>query len=258
MIRADGHTLYIASDKCAGCAGYYSSTEGPLALLLNRLTAVDIGKRFGRRFIFRHVHVEFAAGEVVAITGPNGSGKSTLLRILAGLLTPTEGRIDASWNGSESVDDLTRHVGFVAPYVNVYDSFTAAENLAFLVRLRRLGGGNATIERALREVGLEAAANQEVGTYSSGMKQRLKLAMAVIHDPAVLMFDEPSSNLDAAGRRVVTELIEAHRERGRIVLVATNIDDEAAVCDRQVNVAEFVASIARQAHRRNSDVVKTD
>ncbi|MDX1741515.1 MAG: ATP-binding cassette domain-containing protein, partial [Rhodothermales bacterium] len=91
-------------------------------------------------------------------------------------------------------------------------------------------------------VGLSRAADQEVATYSSGMKQRLKLAMAVIHSPTVLMFDEPSSNLDSAGREVVRTLMETHRDRGRLVLVATNVDDEAALCDRAVNVADFVPS----------------
>jgi heme exporter protein A len=210
---------------------------------LRRLAANDIGKRFGRRFVFRHVDVEFRSGELVAITGPNGSGKSTLLRILAGLLTPTEGRIETDWeNGSAGSEDLTRHVGFVAPYINVYDSFSARENLTFLARLRRLPDARSHIEQLLAEVGLSRAADQEVATYSSGMKQRLKLAMAVIHDPAVLMFDEPSSNLDSAGRDVVRRLMEMHRDRGRLVLVATNVDDEAALCDRTVNVVEFVPS----------------
>lgn len=214
-------------------------------ITLNRLAARDIGKRFGRRFVFRHVDLDFSAGELVAITGPNGSGKSTLLRILAGLLTPTEGRVDSVWSDGTTVDDLTRRVGFVAPYINVYDSFSATENLAFLARLRRMSEPRSTIAGLLDEVGLSRAADQPVATYSSGMKQRLKLAMAVIHDPAVLMFDEPSSNLDSAGRTVVRTLMESHRDRGRIVLVATNVDDEAALCDRSVNVAEFVPSGAR-------------
>lgn len=213
---------------------------------LLRLHARDVGKRFGRRFVFRHVDVRFAAGEHIAITGPNGSGKSTLLRILAGLLTPTEGSVDVEWDqGSPGGDDLTRQIGFVAPYVNVYDSFTATENLAFVARLRRLGNAAAMIGRTLDEVGLAAAADQQVGTYSSGMKQRLKLAMAVVHDPAVLMFDEPSSNLDAAGRSVVRRLVESYRDRGRLVLVATNVDDEAAMCQRHVNVADFAPSYSR-------------
>ncbi len=205
---------------------------------LSRLIAEDVGKKFGRRFIFRHVDLEFLPGQSVAITGPNGSGKSTLLRILAGLLTPTEGNVRPEWNGS-SDDEITRRVGFVAPYVNVYDSFSSVENLAFVARLRRLKNATDLIDQTLDDVGLTRAAEQLVATYSSGMKQRLKLAMAVLHDPAVLMFDEPSTNLDAAGRLVVRTIMDRFRQRDRVVLVATNVDEEASMCDYQVDVSRF-------------------
>lgn len=213
-----------------------------LQMRLDRIVAEGVGKKFGRRVIFSGVDAIFEAGEVVAVTGHNGSGKSTLLRILAGLLTPSFGRVSGMSEGAEVVaDQVTTSTGFVAPYLNVYDSFSARENLQFIGRARRLNPST-RMDEVLARVGLDPRSDAPVSTYSSGMMQRVRLAAAVLHDPSVLMFDEPSSNLDAAGRRVVRELIAQFRSEGKLIVLATNDEDEAAACDRTICVADFVKS----------------
>lgn len=206
---------------------------------MDSIVARSVGKRFGRRYVFRGVDVRAEPGDVIAITGHNGSGKSTLLRILSGLLTPTEGEVFGMLEGHKiRSENMTRAVGFVAPYVNSYDSFTARENLEFVCRVRRIDSAN-NVDEVLSRVGLARFADQTVGTYSSGMKQRLRIGLALLHDPAILMFDEPGTNLDAAGRALVASVVEQQKALRRIVVLATNSEQEAALCDREISMTEF-------------------
>ena len=209
-----------------------------------QIVAENVGKKFGRRIIFAQLDATFAGGEVVAITGRNGSGKSTLLRILAGLLSPTYGRVFAVDGQVElGAEKITARTGFVAPYLNVYDSFSARENLEFVVRARRLKPDR--IDKALESVGLNSTLASPVSTYSSGMMQRVRLAAAILHDPDVLMLDEPTSNLDSPGREVVRRLVDGYRSDGRLVILATNDDAEAERCDRQICVGDLATSVGR-------------
>ncbi len=132
-------------------------------------------------------------------------------------------------------------MGYVAPYVNSYDSFTARENLDFIRRVRGIRGAR-RVDDVLRRVGLAAVADQIVATYSSGMKQRLRIGLAILHEPAVLMFDEPGTNLDAAGRELVASVVEHQSNAGGIVFLATNSEQEAAMCEREVCMTEFALS----------------
>src|SRR5690606_11525309 len=124
----------------------------------------------------------------------------------------------------------------VAPYLNLYDAFSAEENLGFLARARRLPGADARIAAALERVGLGARGGDFVRTYSSGMRQRLRLAAALLAAPAVLLLDEPTSNLDEAGRAVVAAVAAEHRAAGGVLVVATNDEREAAFCDAAVEI----------------------
>ncbi len=209
---------------------------------VDSIVARSVGKRFGRRYVFRGVDVRAEPGEVIAITGHNGSGKSTLLRILSGLLTPTEGEVYGLSEGRKlSSENIAHAVGYVAPYVNSYDSFTARENLEFVRRVRRIDSVQ-NVDDVLSRVGLAKFADQTVGTYSSGMKQRLRIGLALLHDPAILMFDEPGTNLDAAGRDLVASVVMQQKASGRVVILATNSEHEAAMCDREISMTEFVLS----------------
>lgn len=190
---------------------------------------------FSRRTVFEGISFDVESGEVLSITGPNGSGKSTVSKIICGLLTPTSGEIAIMKDGMKiERDDIHKHVGFVAPYLELYGEFTALENLQLEARARglKLDKGEEPQE-ILSLVGLFSRRNDEVRSFSSGMKQRLKYAAALIHDPGLVVLDEPTANLDAAGNGMVFELVEKLRKE-KIVVLATNDEQEAALGDVRV------------------------
>ncbi|MFT4605499.1 MAG: heme exporter protein A [Rhodothermales bacterium] len=204
---------------------------------MTELSASGLGKRFGRRIVFRGIDLKVEGGNSVAITGHNGSGKSTLVRVLAGVLRPTKGAVSLSVDGTLIPTELRPfRTGLVAPYLNLYTRFSPAENLRFIARARSLPDREARIAATLDRVGLSKRAGDLVATFSSGMIQRVRLAAALIADPEVLILDEPTSNLDKAGHEIVRRTIAEARHAGRIVVVATNDAREAAACDIQCSV----------------------
>lgn len=207
------------------------------------LVGEDLGKRYGRRVLFRRLSFRLRGGRLLAVTGPNGSGKSTLLRILAGVLRPSHGRVRLCVDG-ETVPDEERplRTGLVAPYLQVYDGFTARENLAFLARARRLQGAAGRIAALLDLVALTPRADDLVATYSSGMKQRLKFAAALLAEPPLLLLDEPASNLDVAGLGMVDRVIAYQQQAGRLLVLATNDPAEAERCDEVLSIEAFGGS----------------
>ena len=205
-----------------------------------RLSAEGLGQQFGALLLFRQMSFTLHGGESVAITGSNGSGKSTLLRILLGLLTPTVGQVSMQVE-AHSIEgtDRPRHIGLVAPYLGVYDALSARENLQFLAQARRLPEASVRIDAVLDRVGLASRADDRVGTYSSGMRQRVKYAAALLAQPPVLLLDEPSTNLDAPGRAMVKAVQREQVERGGLLVVATNRPDETEGRDRILSVESF-------------------
>ena len=204
------------------------------------LAAEGIGQRFGRRILFRGLEFVARGGETLAITGSNGSGKSTLVRIVAGVMRPTKGSVRLTLeSGQVPESERPFSTGLVAPYLNVYDGFSPRENLAFVARARRLSNARERIDAVLDRVTLADRADDLVGTFSSGMKQRMRFAAAMVADPPVMILDEPTSNLDEAGKATVTGIIESCVAEGRVVIVATNDPDEAAACDRTLRVTDF-------------------
>jgi heme exporter protein A len=189
-----------------------------MALLL---TGRGLSKAFNRRTIFRDIDLRVADGETLLIAGRNGSGKSTLVKILCGILTPGSGTVDIE--GVGKIDELGRKTlfGFVAPYLQVYDEFSAMENLQLGAALRGLRGDPHVHEALLRQVALDPKRNDPVHGFSSGMKQRLKYALALAHQPRILILDEPMSNLDADGMAIVRTIMKDQHARG-ILIVATN------------------------------------
>jgi heme exporter protein A len=174
-----------------------------------------VSMAYGRRELFSDVNVEVAPGRCLLISGANGTGKSTLLKIIAGLLRPEAGRVE--FDGPR---------GYAAPDVQLYGELTGSENLAFFARLRGISGSDhATL---LKQVGLPPARGRDfVSAYSSGMRQRLKLAVSLLGAPPLLLWDEPTATLDSAGRSLVGALLAQSLAAGRIVVVATNDPDEA-------------------------------
>ena len=190
------------------------------------LEARGLTRVLGRREVVRDLSFRAESGQIWAVLGSNGSGKSTLLKLLAGLLRPTRGESELGV-GNRSMKGPDRRValGLVSPEISPYEELTGIENLEFTARMRGLDLGTKDFQAALDRLGIGAAAKRASGRYSSGMKQRLKLAMAVQHAPAVLLLDEPTALLDHEGRAMVREVVEEQLRRG-LVMWATNEPSE--------------------------------
>ena len=188
-----------------------------------------IMKRFGYKRVLRDVSITVSAGEVVALLGANGSGKTTLLRIVAGLDKPDQGEV---WLGPvpllTAAHEIRRYIGVVAHAPLLYDRLTGAENLQFYARMYDLDEPTSRIEQLLKLLGLWERRDDAVRTYSRGMSQRLAIARALLHDPPVMVFDEPDTGLDRESLERLTELIELLRKGRRAVLFTTH-DFEACV-----------------------------
>jgi len=199
--------------------------------------ADDVGKTFNRKIIFQGLSFELARGGSLAITGRNGSGKSTLIKIIAGVLSPTSGSVSILANG-KALDEAERkeHLGLVSPYLQLYDEFTALENIEILSRIRGVAGvDHDRVRMLLTLFGLWERRNDWLRVYSSGMKQRLKYVFALVHRPTVLILDEPSANLDADGISAVRHILREQTEQG-ILIVATNDAAEAKWCDSALHL----------------------
>jgi heme exporter protein A len=197
------------------------------------LRVQGLDKRFGARTVLKGLSFEVAAGEVVGVSGPNGSGKSTLLQILCGLQRPTRGSVAYDDAGGAVPPAMARGaLGFASPALQLYDDLSAAENLAFFARWR---GVEADVPALLSRVGLDPRRSEPLRAYSSGMRQRVKLAWAVMHNPPALLLDEPGANLDAEGRALVAALVGERRERGWVVL-ASNDPEELGLASRRISL----------------------
>jgi heme exporter protein A len=207
------------------------------------LTAKDLKKVFNRRTVFKDISFEVKSGEVLSITGPNGSGKSTASKIICGLLSPTSGEIVLTNDGKKiERDEIHEYIGFVAPYLELYGEFTALENLQIEAKARDLKWKDTSkLDEILELVGLFNRRKDELRSFSSGMKQRLKYAAALVHDPSVLVLDEPTANLDIAGTDMVFALVDKFR-RDKIVVVATNDEKEASLGDIRVVLQKSLLS----------------
>jgi len=199
-----------------------------------------VGKSFGARRALRQVTLTVGGGEVVAVTGPNGSGKSTLLRIVTGLLRPTRGAVTLTTDRGEAREAVERRrcVGYAAPDLTFYPELTGRENLEFFERVRGRDTAGDACDAVLEAVGLGGRGNDRVAAYSSGMRQRLRLAFARMAEAPVLLLDEPSLALDEQGVRLVAELVAAQRAAGGVTLLATNDAREAALGDRAIVMGE--------------------
>ncbi|MFZ9387591.1 MAG: ABC transporter ATP-binding protein [Chitinophagaceae bacterium] len=198
----------------------------------------DAGKRFNRDWIFRHASYQFDSGNSYAITGPNGSGKSTLLQVLSGATLLNEGRILFSENGLPCrEEDIHRKVSICAPYLELVEEMTLMEFLRFHLGFKSFLPG-ITPNLIISAVGLEKAVNKQLRYYSSGMKQRVKLAQCIFSDTDILLLDEPCTNLDKAGIDLYKELMEQYGKK-RLVVVSSNDHQEYDFCDHTLNITDW-------------------
>ena len=203
-------------------------------------------KYYGQLPVLRGVNLHVRAGEFVTLVGANGAGKTTLLRIVASLLQPTEGHVTiGGWSLPAYADRVRQHIGLVSHHALLYGDLTAAENLAFYARLYGLDQREERVARALRTVGLAARQRDPVRTFSRGMTQRLTIARATLHEPDVLLFDEPYTGLDQEASRLLDELLRREAARGRTILMIThdlahglNLGDRIAILSRGKIAAE--------------------
>ena len=203
-----------------------------------KISLTDAGKRFNRDWIFRHLTYEFSAGQSYAIIGPNGSGKSTLLQVLSGSMQLNEG--DGQWtmdNGPLSNESIYNHISICAPYLEVVEEMTLIEFLNFHAGFKPFLS-SVTSEKIISILGLENAVNKQIRNYSSGMRQRVKLAQSIFSDVPVVLLDEPCTNFDAAGIQLYHNLINEYC-KNRMVIVSSNDEVEYGFCNQRLNISDY-------------------
>jgi len=199
----------------------------------------DIGRRYNREWIFRHLDYTFSFGNSYAILGPNGSGKSTLIKVLIGSLTPSEGTLKFEEGGNEQeIEQLFQKVGLAAPYMELIEEFTLQEMLEFHFKFKSLLSGY-TLEQIKDSLGFAKSTFQkEIRHFSSGMKQRVKLVLACYSQSKLLFLDEPTSNLDKEGELWYLDLIENTKSE-RIVIVGSNQEREYGFCNEYLQIMDY-------------------
>ncbi|WP_316827567.1 ABC transporter ATP-binding protein [Pedobacter miscanthi] len=201
------------------------------------ITLQNVGRRFNKEWIFRDLSTEFSSGNSYAILGPNGSGKSTLLSVLNGSLSPSEGKIFFSDTTEIPVENIYRYISFAAPYLELVETFTLKEIIDFHFKFKNFAPG-LDGKKLIGVLGLEKAANKEIKYFSSGMKQRTKLALACCTDTPILFLDEPTSNLDVQGINWYRELIE-NFGKDRLMIIGSNQIQEYDFCNIQIQISDY-------------------
>jgi len=199
-----------------------------------QISLAEACKRFNKEWIFKNLNFQFEAGKHYALVGNNGSGKSTLLQIIAGYSSLTKGSID--WSPCDA-NNIYEQISFAAPYLELVEEFTAAEQFEFQAQFKPIQKELST-EKILELIGLKNAAHKQIRYYSSGMKQRLKLALAIFSDCPILLLDEPCSNLDKEGYALYDTLIKDFAMH-KLIIVGSNDPAEYHFCKSQVNLMDY-------------------
>lgn len=225
-------------------------------------------KRYGMNLVLRGVDLHVREGEFVTLVGSNGAGKSTLMRVVATLLQPTSGTVEiGGWMLPKHAGRVRSHIGLVSHYSLLYGDLTAAENLEFFAKLYRLENAEERVLSALRKVGLYARQRDAVSTFSRGMVQRLTIARATLHEPEILLLDEPYTGLDQDASHLLDDLLRQEHENGRSILMIThdlthglNLCDRIAILNRGkivhdvesnlISPAEFLDLYTEQTRKR--------
>jgi len=210
-----------------------SSIDGAIAIDVEGLT-----KRFGSKVVVDHFSMKVPSGQIYGFLGPNGSGKTTTIRMICGLLTPDEGRgIVLGHDISRDSELIKRQVGYMTQKFSLYEDLSIEENLDFIARMYDVSDRRRRVGDALDRLGLSSRKAQLAGTLSGGWKQRLALAACLIHEPKLLLLDEPTAGVDPAARREFWDHIHELAHSGITVLVSTHYMDEAERCHALAYIA---------------------
>ncbi len=198
------------------------------------IQTVELTKKFGEISAVEDLSLSVDPGEIFGFLGPNGAGKTTTLRMLAALISPTRGSaIVAGYRVDGEDDEIRRSVGILTESPGLYDRLSAERNLSFFATLYEVEDVPGQVERYLRMLGLWERRSEEAGTFSKGMRQKLAIARALLHEPKVVFLDEPTSGLDPEAARLIREFIGDLREQGRTIFMCThNLDEADRLCDR--------------------------
>jgi ABC-type multidrug transport system ATPase subunit len=201
------------------------------------ISTSNLAKRFNREWIFRKLNFTFETGKTYAITGPNGSGKSTLLQILWGQMPQTSGDIRYSTNASEiPMENVFRHCAVATPYMDLIEEFTLAEQLTFHFKIRESRG--MTVDEMIEKMYLTAARDKAISNFSSGMRQRVKLAMAFFTQAEMVFLDEPGTNLDHRAFEWYLEHLHALPQQ-TMVLIASNQPSEYPLNAQKIDIMSY-------------------
>jgi ABC-type multidrug transport system ATPase subunit/CRP-like cAMP-binding protein len=203
--------------------------------MADAIVAENLTRAFGDRIAVDRLTLRIPRGEVFGLLGPNGSGKTTLIRMLCGLVTPTAGRASVGgFDIAREPEAIKRHIGYVSQRFSLYPDLTVRENLDFFSKVYRVGAARAAERTAelLQLCGLEGREQQQAGSLSGGLKQRLALACALLHDPEILFLDEPTAGVDPVARRLLWDLLFRLAQQGTTLFVTTHYMDEAERCTK--------------------------
>lgn len=198
----------------------------------------DLGKVFGSRWVLRGLNLRVERGEFLTILGPNGSGKTTLLKVLATLFRPSQGRIRIGGRDMKEGAEVRRLLGFVGHETLLYEDLTSVENLRFYARMYDVPGAEARIKALAQEMDLAPFIEEKVRTLSHGLKKRISIARALLHNPPVILLDEPETGLDQRATAILMETLERFLGERTVVMTTHNLERGLEMGDRVVILSQ--------------------
>lgn len=206
---------------------------------MHSISIKNLSKKYNRTWLFKNVNAQIISGAPVAVKGYNGSGKSTLLKIISGYTVASEGSIDYSISGKTiGQEEIYRHISFAAPYLDLIEDFTLLENIHFFTRFKKLQQ-NLSAADLINIAFPGGCHNGPLKVFSSGMKQRLKLALALLADTPIVLLDEPLANFDSQGFDWYGQLASQYLQNRICIICSNNISHEVAFCKNVLNVEAF-------------------